>query len=300
MNRSYRAENYQLVRPVWDNRLAALQVDVKEVPVELFASKEQHMMQLDCSQYLNNTYRFYWKSMKLCCANLPFSQTSKVLTKRTLERARVVLCTPDWGITVEDAYWRRLLDRMTVGRPELSNGPIYLPEDSQETMPAPQWGSVLSLADGTLNPVQVSNLAREVLKELRAENRGLTLLDLKKRSEYSLVTTMSGDCFDEQETLGVPTPVANANNHLSGRTSSIPPVDPEVLTLKHRAFLAQLLLEEVDLGVCTPGGSHDHTVFSMRAAASLSSGSTLDTLSLSPKDLLKVLHVVPRDGHVVG
>ena len=58
-NRSDRTENYQLLRLVLENGLAALQVDLKEVQVELFASKKQHMMQLYCSRYLNNAYRFY-------------------------------------------------------------------------------------------------------------------------------------------------------------------------------------------------------------------------------------------------
>ena len=46
LNRCYRTENYQLVRPVLPNGLAALQVDLKDIQVELFASKEQHLMQL--------------------------------------------------------------------------------------------------------------------------------------------------------------------------------------------------------------------------------------------------------------
>ena len=129
-NRSYRTQNYQLVRRVSKNGLAALQVELNEVQVEMFASKEQHMMQLYCSRYLNNAYRFYWKSMRLCYANPSFSQIAEVLTKMALEGARVVLCTPDSGTTGGHAYWRRLLDRMTVGRSELPNGPIYVPEDS--------------------------------------------------------------------------------------------------------------------------------------------------------------------------
>ena len=104
VNRSYRTENYQLVRPVLENGLAALQVDLNEVQVELFASKEQHMMQLYCSRYLNNAYHFYWRSMGLCYANPPFSHLAKVLIKITLEGARVVLCTPGWGTTREHAY----------------------------------------------------------------------------------------------------------------------------------------------------------------------------------------------------
>ena len=158
VNRSYPTENYQSVRPVLENGLAILQVDLNEVEVELFASKEQHMMQLYCSQYLTNAYRFNWKSMGLCYAKPPFCQLAKVLREIALEGATVVLCTPDWGSTGEHAYWRRLLDRMTVGRTELPNDPIYIPEDSHETMPAPEWGSFMSIVDCSLNPVPVSDL----------------------------------------------------------------------------------------------------------------------------------------------
>ena len=203
VNRSFRTEKYHLLRPVLETGLAAMQVDLNEVQLELFASKEQHMMQLYCSRYPNNAYRFYCKSMGLCYANPRFSQLAKVLTKIALEGAGVVLCTPDWGTTGEQAYWRRVLDRMTVGTTELLNGPIYVPEDSQETMPAPEWGSFLSIVDGSLNPVPVSDLNQVVLKELVAKNRGLTLLDLKERSEYSLVTTTSAESSNEQETPAV-------------------------------------------------------------------------------------------------
>ena len=147
VNRSYRTENYQLVRPVLENGLATLQLHLNEIQVELFASKEQHLMQLYCSRNLNNAYCFYWKLMALCYANPPFSQLAKVITEIALEGARVVLCTPGLGTTGEHAYWRRLLDRMTVGRTELRNDPIYVPEESQETMPAPEWGSFLSIVD---------------------------------------------------------------------------------------------------------------------------------------------------------
>ena len=41
-------------------------------------------------------------------------------------------------------------------------------------------------------------------------------------------------------------------------------MNPEVLTLKHTASLAQLLMDEVDLGESTPNGAQDHSVFSMQ------------------------------------
>ena len=189
-------------------------MDLNEVQVELFASKDQHLMQLYCSRYLNNTYCFYWRSTGSCYVNPSFSQIARVLTKIALEGARVVLCTPDWGTTRENAYWRRLSDSMTVGRTELPGGPIHVPEDSQDTMPAHNWGSSLSISAGSLNPVPVCDLAQELLKERMAQNRGLTLLYLYKRPEYSSVTTTSGECLEEQETLAVPTPVAEADDHL--------------------------------------------------------------------------------------
>ena len=154
---------------------------------------------------------------------------------------------------------------MTVQKKDLTNSPIYVPEDSQETMPAPEWGSFLSIVDGSLNPVPVSDLHEVVLKELMVENRGLILLDLNEGSQYSLVTTTSSECFDEQETPAVSTPLADADDRLSNIASALHPVDPEVLTLKHSAFLAQLLMDEVDLGESTYGGSHNHAAFSMQA-----------------------------------
>ena len=111
----------------------------------------------------------------------------------------------------------------------------------------------------------MSDLDQVVLKELMAENGGLTPVDVKKRSEYSSVTTTSAECSGEQETPAVSTPLADADNHLSKIASAIPPVDPVVLTLKHSAFLAHLLMDEVDLGESTHGRSHDHVVLSMQA-----------------------------------
>ena len=70
---------------------------------------------------------------------------------------------------------------------------------------------------------------------------------------------------DEPEPPAVSTPLAHADDRLSDIASVIPSVNPEVVTLKHSAFLAQLLMEEVDLGESAPGGSNDHAVFSMRA-----------------------------------
>ena len=88
---NYCTENYQLARPVLENGLAALQVNLDEIQVELFASRQQHIMQLYCSKHLNNAFHFFWKAMGLAYANPPFSLLAKVLTKIAHEGGRVVM-----------------------------------------------------------------------------------------------------------------------------------------------------------------------------------------------------------------
>ena len=56
---NYRTENYQMACHVLENGLAALQVILDEIRVELFASQQQHIMQLFCSKHWNNAFRFF-------------------------------------------------------------------------------------------------------------------------------------------------------------------------------------------------------------------------------------------------
>ena len=242
---NYRTENYQLARDVLENGLAALQVDLDAIQVELFASRQQHIMQLYCSKHLNNAFRFFWKAMGLAYANPPFSLLAKVLTKIAYEGGRVVMCTPDWGCSGEHAYWRRMLHRMSVGRVQLPDAPIYVPEDSDTAMQAPEWASFLSIVDGSLNPVPLCDLDQVLLNEVMAENRGLTLSDLKNRSPEHLCATITG-CESPDGYLEPAAVKEDADDQLSEIASTIPPVDASCVDLKHSVFLAQLLLEEVD------------------------------------------------------
>ena len=188
---NYRTETYQLARQCLEHRLAALQVTLDEIQVELFASQKQHIMQLYCSNHFNNAFRFFWKAMGLAYANPPFSLLAKVLTKIAYEGGRVVMCTPDCGCSGEHAYWRRMLDWMTVGRVQLPDAPIYVPEDSDAAMQAPELASFLSIVDGSLNPVSLCDLDQVLLKEVMAEIRGLTVSDLKNRSPEHLSATLT-------------------------------------------------------------------------------------------------------------
>ena len=134
-----------------------------------------------------------------------------------------------------------------MGRVQLSDGPTYVPEDWDTTMQAPEWASFLSIVDGSLNPVPLCDLDQVLLKEVMAENHGLTLSDLKKRSSEHLSATLAG-CESPDGDLEPPVVKEDAGDQLSEIASSIPLVDPSCVELEHSAFLAQLLLEEVDLG----------------------------------------------------
>ena len=135
-------------------------------------------MQLYYSKHMNNAFGFFWKAMGLAYANPPFSLLAKVLTKIAYEGGRGVMCTPDWGCSGEHAYWRQLLDQMTVGRVQVPDVPIFVPEDSDTAVQA----SFLSIVDGSLNPVPLCDLDQVLLKDVMAKNCGLTLFDLKNRS----------------------------------------------------------------------------------------------------------------------
>ena len=135
---------------------------------------------------------------------------------------------------------------MTVGRVQLLDGPIYVPENSDTVMQAPESTCFSSIVDGSLHPVLLCDLDQVLLKGVMAENRGLTLLALKKRSPEHTSPTLTGcESYDDD-----PEPAIvreDADDQLSLIASSIPPVDPSCVDLKHSAFLAQLLLEQVDV-----------------------------------------------------
>ena len=113
-------------------------------------------------------------------------------------------------------------------------------------MQASGWASFLSIVDGSLNLVALCDLDHVLLKEVIAKNRGLTLSDIKKRSPEHLSATLTG-CKSPD---GYSEPAAvkeDADDQLSETASTIPPVHPSCVELKHSAFVAQILLKEVDL-----------------------------------------------------
>ena len=85
-----------------------------------------------------------------------------------------------------------------------------------------------------------------LLKEVMAENCRLTLSDPKNRSPEHLSATLTG-CESPDGYLEPAAVKEDAADQPSEIASTISPVEPSCVELKHSAFLAQLLLKEVDL-----------------------------------------------------
>ena len=162
----------------------------------------------------------------------PYSPKSLRCSPQLPLKERELCCAPLTGVPQGNTPIEALFDCITVERAELCNGLIYIPEHCHETMPVPEWGSFWSIPDASPNPVLVSDPDQVVLKEMMAESRGLTLLDLKKRSEYSSVTNRSGECSDEQKIPALSALLAVADSNPSEIASAIRLVNREVLTVR--------------------------------------------------------------------
>ena len=95
-------------------------------------------------------------------------------------------------------------------------------------------------------PYPCFDLDQVILKEVMAENCGLTLSDLNDRSPEHLSASLTG-CDSPDGYLKLAAVKEDADDQLSEIASTIPPVDPSCVDPKQSAFLAKLLLEEVDL-----------------------------------------------------
>ena len=87
----------------------------------------------------------------------------KVLTKAAWDRARLLLCTPEWGASRGNEVWKILLDRMTITTVQLPDVENYLPRGGKKPMKRPGWSSTLTLIDGTLCPVPSKDLNPQLL-----------------------------------------------------------------------------------------------------------------------------------------
>ena len=245
-----KTEDYQLLGDVLDQSLKELGYSREDLNVELFASHQQHVLDLYCSKGKNCCYKVYWSFFGLAYGNSRFSELGKVLTKVALEHSRMVLCSPHWGAHGGKEYWRTLLDKLTLTSIQLPDDAIYVPLGRKTPIGKPGWGSMLSVLDGSLAPVPWEDVDPAMVQEIQRESSGLTLDVLKNqlRPGDAVETTAGGDEYVMSDTVTINSPCGVSNPDvvsecgLSELPSSIQSDDePE-----HDAFFVQTCVEEVE------------------------------------------------------
>ena len=243
-------EDYQLLGEVLDQGRKELRYSREDVRVELFASDKQHVLELYCSTGKNCCYKFYWPSFGMAYRNPRFSELGKVLTKVALERSRMVLCSPDWGVHGGNKYWRTLLDRLTISSVRLPDEAIYVPLGRKTPIGKPGWGSMLSVVNRGLTSIPGEDLKSTLVQAIQRESDALTLGDLKDRlrPQDAIETIPGGDEYVVTNTNAsnspchVPVPNGVSECGLSKLPSSIHSDDET----EHDAFFVQTCLEEVE------------------------------------------------------
>ena len=129
LNRIFTTEDYKLRT---DMRLAALrkmEIDPRQIKINLFATKNNAHEALFCTKN-NSAWKYNWRNLmqepnEFLWANPPFSKLTRALTKVAMDKCRIIMVTPDWGNSGQNGQWRRLLDRLTIRRVILPNEAIY-------------------------------------------------------------------------------------------------------------------------------------------------------------------------------
>ena len=182
--------------------------------------------------------------------NPRFSELGKVLTKVSLERSRMVLCSPDWGAHGGNEYWQTLLDRLTITSVQLPDEAIYVPLGRKTPIGKPGWGSTLSVVDGGLTSIPWEDLDSTLVETIQRETDGLAVDDMKDRlrPQDAIGTIPRGDEYVVTNNTApnspchVPIPDGVSECGLSELPSSIQSDDET----EYGAFFVQTCVEEVE------------------------------------------------------
>ena len=182
--------------------------------------------------------------------NPRFSEVGTILTKVALECSHIVLCSPDGGAHGGNEYWCTLLDKLALESIQVPDDAIYVPLGRKTPIGKPGWGSMLSVADGSVAPVPWEDLDPAMVQEIQREGRGFTLDVLKNqlRTRDTVETTPGGDWYVVSDTVAPSSPCrvskldVVSESGLSELPSSIHSDDET----EHDTFFVQTCLEEVE------------------------------------------------------
>ena len=244
-----KTEHYQLLGGVVNQGLQEFEYFRKDLNVGLFASDKQHVLDIYCCKGRSCCYKFYSPSFRMAYGNSRFGVMRKVLTRVTLERSHMVLCSLNWGAHAGNDYLRTPSEKLTLISTQLPADAIKVPLGRKRHIGKPGWGSMLGVVDRSLASVLWEGLDPALFQEIQRESSRYTLDVLKDRLwPRDAVETTPGreeylvsDAVAPNTTCHVPKPDDVSECGLSRLPSSIHSDDETA----HDAFFVQTCLEEV-------------------------------------------------------
>ena len=142
------------------------------------------------------------------------------------------------------------MDKLTLTSIQLRDDAIYVPLGRKTPIRKPEWGSMLSVVDGSLAPVPWEDLEPALRKEIQRESSGYTLDVLKNqlRPRDAVETIPGGDEYAVSDTVSPnsPCPVCNPDVVSECGLSKLPISIHSDDETEHDAFFVQTCLEEVE------------------------------------------------------
>lgn len=175
------------------------------VDIDLFARAKNKQEPLFCSK-VNSCWSYNWAKLPkhpadYLWANPPFSKLARAVTKVALEKARVIMITPDWGTNGINGYWRRVLDRLTVKRFVLPEVALYEKFGNPEKLlPKPHWSTLISILDGAISQVDDAELDPSIVKLIKKKAKGWGREELKARVHEKFSSEVMETTFPENVT----------------------------------------------------------------------------------------------------
>ena len=146
----WKTESYTLHPGVKAIALETMEVDPREIQIDLFANLKNFTRPLFCRRE-NSAFRYDWS--KLGCtlwANPPWSKLPHVLHKVCLQPCRIILTHPVW----EGEPWFSLLQKIALRSFQVTQGTSVFYTDKKVLLPSPSWQTAITLIDTTKKNVE--------------------------------------------------------------------------------------------------------------------------------------------------
>jgi hypothetical protein len=172
----WKTESYTVNPAIKAKALETLNVDPREIEVDLFSNLKNHTRALFCRKE-NSAFWYNWAKLDTTLwANPPWTKLSHVLHKACLQPCKLILAHPVW----EDESWYKLLKKIAIKTYHVEQGTPVFYTDKKVLLPSPSWQTAITLIDTTKKNVTSENLDPHIVGALLKIDRGFGREKLEK------------------------------------------------------------------------------------------------------------------------